>query len=208
MELFAFLTAAAASAASTAPTWLPIAGTAVSGGLAYGAAKQQAEQQKMAGELNAREMERAASEARGDAARKADARRDKEEAVLSQLRARAASSGGGASGTEGYSDAFGDIAQAGQHRFLSELAIGENNALGYESKAAVSRWEGDTKAAQSKAKGTAALVNAGFDIAGSALKRRPMASGSTDDFVFDEYGAQTNGGWSTRAKRTSKLRYG
>ena len=89
----------------------------------------------------------------------------------------------------------------------SDLAIGENNARGYESKAAVSRWKGDSEASLTRAKGTAAVVNAGFDIAGSALKRRPMASAS-DDFVFDEYGDQTNAGWSTRAKRTSKLRYG
>ncbi len=203
--------ASASAAASSVPAWVPTAvtaaTTAASAGLAYGSHQQQAGQQKIAGELNARESERAAAEARGDAGRKAAERRLKEEALLSRQRAVAASGGAGAGETEGFSDIVGDTAERGEFLVQSDLAIGENQARGFESRAAISRWDGNAKAATSQAKGTAALVNAGFDIAGSALKRRPMTNVS-DDFVFEEYGNNANAGFHTVAKRSGPARGG
>ena len=207
------LAAAAATAAASVPAWVPaaasVAATAASGALAYGSANKQAGMQKMAGERNAQELERAADETRAEGARKAAEHRMKTEQVMSRQRAVAASGGAGAGGTEGYLDIVGDTAERGQYLSDLDIASGENAAVGLEDKAALSRWKGGAESDLYQAKGTGALVNAGFDIAATGLKRAPVASGGADDFVYEEYGNQVNDGWTTTARRPkSKLRYG
>lgn len=207
------LAAAAATAAASVPAWVPtaasVAATAASGALAYGSASKQAGMSKMAGERNAQELERAADEARADGARKAAEHRMQGEKIMSRQRAVAASGGAGAGGTEGYLDVVGDTAERSQYLSDLDIASGENTATGLEDKAALSRWKGGTESDLYKSKGTGALVGAGFDIAATGLKRAPVAAGSADDFVDQEYGNQINDGWTTTTRRTkSKLRYG
>ena len=194
---------------ATIATVVSAAATAASGTVAYASANKQAGMQKMAGERNAQELERAADEARADGARKAAEHRLQEERITSRQRAVAASGGAGAGGNEGYIDIVGDTAERGQYLSDLYIASGENVATGRQGQADVARWKGGVESDLSKAKGTGALIGAVGDIAATGLKRAPMTQGSPDDFVYEEYGDQVNDGWTTTARRPkSKLRYG
>lgn len=127
------------SALTAATTAASLAGTALTG---YGALKQ-GEHQRAVGEFNALELERAANEERGAAARKAQERRLQAERVLSDQRAKAAMSGAGTTEGEGYLDLVGDTAERAQYFSELEIYTGEERARGREGQAAAARWGGE-----------------------------------------------------------------
>lgn len=213
-ELAALGVAAATTAGSTAPTWLPwasAAATAASTGLAYKSAQDQAAVAKQTAAYNAKELERAAAEERAAGTRKAQEQRYKNEQVLSRQRAVAASSGAGTSEGEGYLDIFGDTAERGRYLSDLDISMGENAAKGLETKAALTRARGDAEATAYRNKGYGALVDGASSLITTGLKRMPTGGSSAgadyDDLIdFDA----TEGGWSRetyRAKPRSRGRY-
>lgn len=213
-ELAALGLAAATTAGSTAPTWLPwasAAATAASTGLAYKSAQDQAKVAKVTSEYNAKELERAAAEERAAGARKAQEQRYKNEQVLSRQRAVAASSGAGTSEGEGYLDIVGDTAERGRYLSDLDISMGESAATGLNAKAAITRARGDAEATAYRNKGYAAVVSGAGDIINTGLKRMPTggASGGSDYDDLIDFDA-TEGGWSRetyRVKPRSRGRY-
>lgn len=127
------------TALTAATTAASLAGTGLT---AFGAMRQ-GENQRAIGEFNATELERAAQEERGAAARKAQERRLQTERVISEQRAKASMSGAGTVQGEGYLDLIGDVGERGQ--YFSELDIyqGEERARGREGQATAARWSGE-----------------------------------------------------------------
>lgn len=219
-ELIAFLGMAAAEASAGAVaagaavaegassigagSLLSAGATLASGAAAYGQSQAGAKMARQQGEFNAKEAERAANEARSDAARKAAVRREEGERVLSRQRAVAAA--GGAGGGEGLLDLMGDTAQRSEYYSDLELASGEQRAAGLEGRALVSRWAGDANANALEARGTGALLESGLKTTAIGLKARPGAfsSGDTGDLVSDSY---DDYGWRTQTRRASGGRY-
>ncbi len=209
--LAAAATAAASTAAASIPAWVPtaasIATTAATGALASGQSQKQAATSKALGDYNAKELERSAAEERSRGTRQAEERRMQTERVISRQRAVAASSGaGGVGSSEGGLDLTGDTAARG--KYLSDLDIysGENAAVGLEQKAALSREKGAAEADLYKAKGTAALVGAGFDMANIGLKRRSVGADAGGDNLIDDY-YDPDSGWKTQTYRKGGGRY-
>lgn len=199
------LAAAAASAASSVPSWLPVAASVASGGLAYAQGQQQASVAKKTAEFNAKELERAAAEERAAASRKAYERRQQTDRILSRQRAVGAAGGAGTD-SEGFLDIAGDTAQRGEYLSDLEIASGANQAAGLESKAELARYKGAAEASAAKARGTSALVGAAFDVAGSGLKRAPVAKAASYDDLID-FDANDSG-WSTETwRRKPRGRY-
>jgi hypothetical protein len=199
------LAAAAATAASSVPSWLPVAASVASGGLAFAQGQQQAKVAKATGEFNAKELEKAAAEERAAAARKAYERRQQTNRVLSRQRAVGAAGGAGTD-NEGFIDIAGDTASRGEYLSDLEIASGANQAAGLENKAAMSRFKGAADASAAKAKGVSALVGAAFDVAGHGLKKAPVAKGGSDYDLID-FDANDSG-WSTEVyKKKPRGRY-
>lgn len=182
-----------------------MAATAATAGLGAKSAFDQSKVSKQTGRYNAAEMERAAADERAAGTRKAAERREQTERVLSRQRAVAASSGGGASGTEGYGDLVEDTASRGEYLSDLDLAMGESAATGLEQKAAISRARGDAQAVSDRNKGYAAIAEGVSKVGQIGIKRAPMARATdSDDFVFEEYGDATNAGFHTTARRARK----
>lgn len=206
-ELAALGVAAASTAASSAPAWLPYATAAATAGLGYTSAQRSASIAKQTGEYNAKELERGAADERAAGVRKAQEQRLKNEVVMSRQRAAAAKSGAGTSEGEGYLDLVDDTAQRGQYLSDLDISMGENAAAGLQAKAAMSRAKGSAEAGSYRMKSYAALVEGAGSMANTAIKRRPMAASSDgyDDLIdFDANDA----GWSTEVYRNkSRGRY-
>jgi len=207
MELAAFAALASqiGSAVAGAAPYITAAGTLAGGAAAYGQGQASAKMARQQGEFNAREAERAAGEARAEAGRKAEARREQGEQVMSRQRAVAAGGGAGAGGTEGYLDIVGDTEQRSSYYSGLEIAGGANRAAGLNHKAAVSRWSGEASADAAEAKGTAAFIGSAFDAASGAIKARAGAFRGNDDLISDTYDPDT--GWRTKTRKPSGGRY-
>lgn len=129
-----------------------VAGTALStvGALTQGEAAQDA------ANFEARQLERRANESRAAGQKQMFEQQKRTELMQSKLRSSAAASGGDTT------DATvlrlgGDIAERGEYLALSEMAAGENRAIGFEDQAAASRYKGKVAKTGSyfKAAGTA-----------------------------------------------------
>ena len=201
------LAAAAASAASSIPSWLPVAASVASGGLAYAQGQQQAKVAKATGEFNAKELERAAAEERAAASRKAYERREQGQRLLSRQRAVGASGGAGTDG-ESYTDLVGDTEARVDYLSDLEIASGANQAAGLENKAGMARFKGAAEAASAKARGTSALVGAAFDVAGSGLKRAPVAKAADDGYDLIDFNVDGTSGFSTETWKKKPKRRG
>lgn len=156
--------AAPAVAAAAAPsiglgTALTTAASLAGTGLTAAGAIKQGEHQRMIGEFNAKEQERAANADRSAAIRKSQERRRETERVLSEQRARAAKSGAGLGETEGFLDIVGDTAERGQLISELEIASGEERARGREGQAALARYQGEA----AKGIGYVKAAGAGID---------------------------------------------
>ena len=136
-ELAALASAVGSAVAGSASTILPIIGTAatVAGTIGAGyAGKQEAE-------FEAKQSERAAADERAIASRQSEERRKKTAYVLSEQKAKAASSGAGVTNPT-ILDIMGDTAQEGDYLARSDIAAGETRARGLLDKAAASRYKG------------------------------------------------------------------
>ena len=129
--------AALASIAGSGSTILPIIGTAatVAGTIGAGYA------QKQEAEFAAKQAERSAAEERAIASRESEERRKKTAFVLSEQKAKAASSGAGVVNPT-ILDIIGETAQEGDYLARSDTAAGENKARGLLDQAAASRYKG------------------------------------------------------------------
>jgi len=136
-ELAALAAAAGSAVAGSASTILPIIGTAatVAGTIGAGYA------QKQEAEFTAEQQKRAGTEELAIATREAEDRRRKTAYVLSEQKAKAASSGGGVTNPT-ILDIMGETAQEGDYLARSDLASGKNKAAGLFDKAAASKYRG------------------------------------------------------------------
>lgn len=136
-ELAALAAAAGSAVASSASTILPIIGTVatVAGTVGAGyAAKEE-------GKFQAKQDERSAAEERAIASRQSEEKRHRTALVLSEQKAKAASSGAGVTNPT-ILDIMGDTAQYGDYVARSETAAGETRARGFLDKAAAARYKG------------------------------------------------------------------
>lgn len=117
--------------------------------------------------FKAKQEEMAAQESRASAQRAALDKGRETTLLQSQLQARAAASGGGAS-DPGILDLAGDIAGRGEYEALTEMFRGENRARGLEDSATGSRMTGDAAAAEGRAKRDASYFSAAGTLIGSA----------------------------------------
>lgn len=136
-ELAALAAVAGPAAAGSASTILPIIGTAatVLGTIGSGYA------QKQEAEFEAKQAERASAEERAAGVRASQDRREKTAFLLSEQKAKAASSGGGVTNPT-ILDIMGETAQEGDYLARSDVAAGENKARGLLDQAAASRYRG------------------------------------------------------------------
>ena len=200
------LAASAASAAASVPAWVPVAASVASAGLTAAQANQQAKTAKMTGEFNAKELEKAAAEERAAASRKAFERRQQTNRVLSRQRAVGAAGGAGTD-NEGFIDIAGDTASRGEYLSDLEIASGANQAAGLENKASYARFKGAADASAYKGKAASALVGAAFDVAGSGLKKAPVAKAADDGYDLIDFDA-SDSGWATETyKKKPRGRY-
>lgn len=200
------LAASAATAASSVPSWIPLAASVASGGLAFAQSQQQASAAKKAGEYNAKELERAAAEERAAASRKAFERRQQTERMLSRQRAVGAAGGAGTD-NEGFIDITGETEARGDYLSDLEIASGANQAAGLENKAGMARFKGAADASAAKAKGVSALVGAAFDVAGHGLKKAPVSKGGSDYDLID-FDVDSPSGWATEVYKKKPKRRG
>ena len=152
------------------------------------------------------ELEKAAAEERAAASRKAFERRQQTNRVLSRQRAVGASGGAGTD-NEGFIDIAGETESRGDYLSDLEIASGANQAAGLENKAGMARFRGASEASAAKAKGVSALVGAAFDVAGSGLKRAPVAKAGGSDYDLIDFDA-SDSGWATETyKKKPRGRY-
>lgn len=136
-------------------------------------------QARAASRAQAREYERIAGEERAAAGQRAAEKRRRMNLLLSRSQAVAADSGAGATDPTVLVNE-GNIFQEGEYQAAGEKYIGESRARGLETRADVSRTEGDV------ALGSSILGGAGTILSGVSS-------------YYDKYGRRTN---------TSGLRYG
>ena len=136
-ELAALIGTAASAVAGSASTILPVisTGLAVAGTVGAGIAA------KKEGEFKAKQAERVAADERAAASRESEDQRRKTAYVMSEQKAKAASSGAGVTNPT-ILDIIGETAQRGDYVSRSKIASGENKASGYLDQAAASRYKG------------------------------------------------------------------
>ncbi len=153
--------------------------TAAKAAAQEGAARQQAAEYEAQQQRVKAGQERAASQQRLQVTRK------QERLIQSQLQARAAASGGGAT-DPGIITLSGDIAKEGEYRALQDLYIGEERARSLEQGADLSSFEGAEAMRAGKARERAGYMQAAGTLLGGA-----GSAGSLYGKYYPEGGSST-----------------